>query len=823
MLTAQHRDVVWVCANAALRLLGRADLVVAPGEPLLPVTERIWCAIEEDALVSAVFTPTAHVTERLWPALDRFSTRVLEFARLGDAEEADAIQRRRREAWESERSTVAAALQGFSRILSPPSRRPALDGSRRTSLQEAVFLVAESCGARLETPPGPENDDAGAETVQELAARSGLRTRRIRLTGNWWRRAGPSLIGFRSGTQGREPLALLSDDKGSYRAVAPETGAAFPVDRTTAAGIAPDAVMLYAPLPDRVESGADVIRFALHKRGRDIRVMLAMGVLGGLAALVTPILTGQILVEIIPRADASLWLAAFAALLVAAFGNAVFEIVRALAFLRIESRMDERLQAALWSRLLSLPASFFRRFTAGDLANRANGVATARQSLTGAAVQGAMGAIFSVFSLALLFYYSATLALLVVAMLLSLALTSWLLSLGQLRHFRVALRVQGELNGFVFQMISGLAKLRVANSTRHALARWAERYAEQKAAGLAALRWSAGQQVLNSMFQPLSLVVVFAAVHHLLAQDGTTFDLPAFLSFHAAFGQLAGAVTSLATAATTLVSIVPHLERVRPILEAEPESARGGVDPGDLKGDIEFDNVSFRYAADRPNAVSGVSFRIRQGDYVAFVGPSGCGKSTLYRLLLGFETPDSGTVFLDGHSLTSLDPRQVRKRMGVVLQHGQIVAGSILENIAGMSPVTEEEAWAAVRAAALEDDIRAMPMGLRTVLPEGGTGLSVGQKQRLRIARALARRPRVLLFDEATSALDNRAQAKVQDALGAMSITRVVIAHRLSTIRDVDRIHVLDAGRIVENGTYEQLVQRDGVFAALARRQLVEG
>ena len=309
----------------------------------------------------------------------------------------------------------------------------------------------------------------------------------------------------------------------------------------------------------------------------------------------------------------------------------------------------------------------------------------------------------------------------------------------------------------------------------------------------------------------------------MLAGDGTTFDLPAFLSFNAAFGQLAGAVASLAGAATTVVSVVPHLERVRPIVDAEPESARGGVDPGELKGDIEFDNVSFRYAADRPNAVDGVSFRIRQGDYVAFVGPSGCGKSTLYRLLLGFETPDSGSVFLDGHSLTSLDLRQVRRRLGAVLQNGQLVAGSIFENIAGMSPLTGDEAWAALRAAALEDDIRGMPMGLRTVLPEGGTGLSVGQKQRLMIARALARKPRVLLFDEATSALDNGSQAKVQDSLRLLSITRVVIAHRLSTIRDVDRIYVLDAGRIVESGTYEQLIRRDGLFVALARRQLVEG
>ena len=263
--------------------------------------------------------------------------------------------------------------------------------------------------------------------------------------------------------------------------------------------------------------------------------------------------------------------------------------------------------------------------------------------------------------------------------------------------------------------------------------------------------------------------------------------------------------------------------RLHAVHPARPESAGEGIDPGELEGDIEFANVTFRYSAESPNALDGISFHIRQGDYVAFVGPSGCGKSTMYRLLLGFERPASGTVFLDGHDVSSLDPAALRARMGVVLQNVQIVAGSIFENIAGMTPLSAEDAWAAARAAAFEDDIRAMPMGMGTMLPEGGVGLSAGQRQRLSIARALARRPRVVLFDEATSALDNRAQAVVQASLKRLGITRVVIAHRLSSIRDVDRIHVLDAGRIVESGRYEQLMERGGVFAALSRRQLVQG
>ena len=820
VLTAQHRDVIWVSAKTPVRFLGRHDLTVSEAEPLLPISERTWFELDTDTEVSAIHTPTAHLTEQLWTAFDRFGARVLEYALLIDAEEVDTLTMRRGEARKARRTSVNKALRGLSRILGNRTRSSA-DADGHAPLQRVAQLVAESCGASLEIPPA--NEVTGAtETIESITRRARIRTRWIKLGPGWWRRSGPSMVGFRAVSDGREqPLALLSNDRGAYRAVDPATGATFAVTEKTATGIAADGLIFYASLPDRIESFWEALRFGLHRRGQDLQVAIGMGLLAGLTALLTPILTGQILVEIIPRAAIAPWIAAFGALLMVAFGNAVFEIVRGLAFLRLESRVDERLHTAIWSRLMSLPAPFFRRFTAGDLADRANGVGVVRQTLTGALMGAAAGAISAVFSLALLFYYSWLLALLVLAMLLFLAGTNGVLSLGQLRHQRAAFRAQGQIHGFVFQVISGIAKIRVANAQSYALARWVERYTEQKAESLAALRWTAGQQVLSGTFQPLSLIVIFATVHHALTGDGTSFDLASFLSFNAAFGLLIASVASVTTAATSMVGVIPLMERARPILDAEPETAGGGIDPGELKGDIEFDNVTFRYAPDSPNAADGVSFRIRQGDYAAFVGPSGCGKSTIYRLLLGFERPDSGTIFLDGHNLSSLDPARMRERIGAVLQHGQIVAGSIFENIAGMSPLSTEDAWAAARSAALEDDIRAMPMDMRTVLPEGGVGISTGQKQRLLIARAIARKPRMLLFDEATSALDNRAQARVQESLRNLGVTRLVIAHRLSSIRDVDRIYVLEAGRIVESGHYDELIRRDGVFRALSRRQLV--
>ena len=825
ILCAQHRDVIWAGADAPIRLLERSEFTVTPGAPLLPVTQRTWFDIGGDARISAVYTPTALANGRLLPALDRFAAIVLAFAIRAEAEAAEASQARRQEAQDARRRSVSEALQGFSEVVGPAGRRPAGEAAG-TPLQAAAALVARACGVSLEAPAVWDDSRSRAEAIEALARGSGVRTRWVALQPGWWRRDGPSLLGFATAPEGADiPLALLADGRGRYRAVDPQTGASFRVDRKRARRIAPDGVMFYPPLPDVVESGAAALGFSLRGRGRDLRTIVGTGILGGLAALSAPILTGEILVHIIPRADMPLWLAALAALLLAAFAAAVFDIVQGLALLRIEGRVDERLQSAVWSRLLSLPTPFFREFTAGDLADRANGIGEIRRMLTGAAVQAAMGGIFSVFSLALLFYYSWSLALCVCGLLLALAGAVWLLARGQLRHFRAAFHAQGVINGFVFQMIGGLAKLRVANAECYALARWAGRFAGQSKATLAARLWAAGQHVAGSVFQPLALIAIFAIAHRavLHADEQSPLGLAAFLSFNAAFVQLTVAVIALATAASTVVGVIPLFERVRPILTARPETAGAGIDPGDLTGDIEFANVTFRYRPDSPKALDGVSFHIGQGEYVAFVGPSGCGKSTLYRLLLGFERPDAGTIFLDGHDLASLDPTAVRRRMGVVLQNVEIVAGSIYENIAGMAPLDAGEAWAAARAAALEDDIRAMPMGMRTMLSEGGTGLSAGQRQRLLIARALVRKPRVVLFDEATSALDNRAQAVVQNSLKKLGVTRLVIAHRLTTIRDVDRIYVLDGGRIVESGRYHDLMQQDGVFAALCRRQLVQG
>ena len=821
VVSAHHSDVLWVSADRPMRFISRADLLLEAGD-LLPLSERNWFELDTETAVSAIHTPTAVVTGRLWPAFDRFSLLALRYSRIHAQEQSETGRDQHSRADRTRRETAAMTSHTLGGVLRPTGAGAGAARTGRTPLQAAVGLVADSIGVEIDVPSGMTDRGDVLEATAALARRAGMRSRGITLAPGWWRRGGPSFVGLEGAAGAERPVAVLSNRGGAYRAVDPVSGEASAVDGEVAARLGRFGVVLYAPVPEHVRGGPSLLRDAVRWCKRDLWAVAAMGVAGAAIALLTPVLSGRLLAQVIPRVDTPMWIAMLGALFVGALATAVFEIVRALAMLRIEGRLDERLQAAVWIRLLSLPVPFFRQYTAGDLADRANGIGLIRHLLTGATATAVVSGIFSVFSHALLFYYSWRLALIATVLVALLIGATWFLARAQMRHHRAAFRIQGVIDGLVFQMISGVAKLRIAHAEHFALARWAERYADQKRETLAVRRWAAGQQTVNAMFTPLSSLGLFAFIWYQLldAELQPGFALQDFLSFNAAFGQFAASLTGLTAAWTTVIAALPLFERAQPILEARPETVAGGH-LHEVAGDVEFANVMFRYLPDLPNAVDGVSFHIRQGDYVAFVGPSGSGKSTVYRLMLGFEHPDAGAVFLDGHDLANLDLPAVRNQMGVVLQTGQLLADSIFKNIASTAPLTMDEAWAAARAAGLADDVQAMPMGMHTVLPEGGGGLSGGQKQRLLIARALAQKPRILLFDEATSALDNRTQAQVQASLKKLSVTRVVIAHRLSTVQDADRIFVMDAGRIVESGRYDELMALNGAFAALARRQIV--
>jgi ABC-type bacteriocin/lantibiotic exporter with double-glycine peptidase domain len=403
-------------------------------------------------------------------------------------------------------------------------------------------------------------------------------------------------------------------------------------------------------------------------------------------------------------------------------------------------------------------------------------------------------------------------------------LATFLAAWAKLRVQRTVMEVEGRLSGLVLQLLAGAAKLRVTGAETRAFAQWAKEFSLQKRLGFQTGRVDAAVEVWNAAFPLLSSATIYFSVMWFAKETaksgGTPLSAGDFIGFNAAFGIFLSETLQLASAGMQALSVVPLFERARPILEEAPEVDAAKADPGEISGRIQVERVTFRYAADGPAILNDVTVSVEPGEYVAFVGASGSGKSTLLRLMLGLETPEAGSVYYDGKDLATIDVNKLRRRIGVVTQNSAIRAGSIFANIVGSLPLKDEDAWRAARMAGMEDDIKAMPMGMHTVLTQGGGTISGGQKQRLMIARAVVSRPRVLFFDEATSALDNKTQAIVTRSLNELQATRIAIAHRLSTIMGADRIYVMDAGKVVQVGTYEELAAVPGVFADLIKRQV---
>lgn len=661
-------------------------------------------------------------------------------------------------------------------------------------------------------PPGP----GSADRIALLARSARVRTRRVRLTEGWWRQDSGPMIGYLA--DGHRPVALVPRSATRYELVDPQSRSRVVVDAKTASTVEPDAVVVYRPLPDGPLTIGAMLRSALLHAGSDVVWLVAFAIGSALVALAVPIVTGRLVGTVIPEADVPDLVQLTLALVVAAIAGALLQLATAIAVVRIQGRLDGYLVPAMWGRLLSLPTAFFRRYSAGDLAVRVQSVDAMVRVVGGGAVVALLGAATAIVSLALIWYYSITFGVIATLLLAALGVLVWFSSRVQYRRAQAVEQTAGQLSGLVLELLSGINKLRVAGAHEKAFQRWAERFRTRREAQNDVRRAQNVVTIAIAVFPVLSSLVLFAVVG---VSDPQAISAGQFLAINAAFGQVVAAVVSITLVATQLVQAAPGMRRALPIIAEVPEDDASKSDPGVLRGAVQFSGVTFRYLEDGPVVLDDVSISIPPGSSIALVGPSGSGKSTLGRLLLGFEVPEEGGVYLDDQDLAGLDLRAVRRQLGVVLQSVEPLPGSILSNILGDAvDLTIDDAWRAAERAGLADDVRAMPMGMHTAITEGGSTLSGGQRQRLLIARALAGEPQVLLFDEATSALDNVTQAVVASSLAALSVTRVVIAHRLSTVKDADRIYYLERGRVLESGTFDELMALGGRFAAQAQRQL---
>jgi ATP-binding cassette subfamily C protein len=821
-LRADGGAALWVRhLSGASRFLGDPDLPdLTPDDGFFPLSGVAWleAAGETAARLEVLDTPGYLARDDgSLKGLDAFHAAALGVFADAGRRASDERRERLRKRTEADGRLARSAVRRLGDVNRPePIEMPISNGvsGAGDELLAACEAVGKVLGIEFRRPEGASGGRT-ADPVEEISRASRIRSRRVLLRDDWWRRDGGPLLAFRG--EGERPVALLPKGPSAYALLDPVDGTRKPVDKDVAAELRPRAYTFYVPFPDRALGARELLKYSLRGLGRDLWTVLIMGVVGGLLGALVPIASKEIVETAIPQAEGGLVSVISVGLAIGAVCAMLFAVVSAFAVQRIETRMNTSVQSAVWDRLLGLPAPFFRDYAAGDLATRAMGINTIRQLVTGAAITSLLSGVFSVFSFGVVFYYSATLGLGATLMVALIVVVTTIGGYVQLRYARLTTQLQGEISSLVLQLLSGVAKLRVAGAERRAFAVWANRYARQRQNSVKAQVAANALLVFGSASGILTSLVVFAYVAFLAAGS---LDTGEFVAFNAAFAQFFVSSAGITTAFTTIMQAAPFYERAKPILEALPEVESKKPDPGELVGRVEVSHANLRYGPEGPLVLDDVSLRAEPGEFVAIVGPSGAGKSSLFRLLLGFEEPESGSVYYDDQELPGVDVQAVRRQMGVVLQNGRLMPGTLFHNIVGVSALTMDDAWEAARLAGLAADIEAMPMGMFTILGEGSATISGGQRQRLMIARAIAKRPRILLFDEATSALDNRTQAIVSASLEKLRATRIVIAHRLSTIIYADRIYVLQAGKIVQSGTYQELMEREGLFRDLASRQI---
>jgi len=806
--------VVWVTlAEGTARFLSDDELSLVIGGRF-PVAASAWIEAKENSRLLVTDTVSVLHEESFWAGFDAYMAVVLDRAvrnvDRATKKEAARLERRGR----SDQNRLDLALRQLS---SPLEREGLVDETGDDPWLLACRAVGRVAG--IDFKPHPDHRRmALRDSVTAIAAASGVRTRTVALKGNWWQQDVGPMVGRREADGA--PIALLPVSPRRYQLYDPIARSRIPVNATVAASLEPFAWCFYRPFPARALTARDLVEFGLNGSRRDLATVLMMGAAVGLLGMALPVVTGVVFDSIIPGADRSQLRVVTLLLIVAALCGSVFQVVQSFALRRLEARMDATLQAAVWDRLLSLPVPFFRDYTSGDLAMRSLGISAMRRLVTDSVTSSLLSGASSVFGFALLFYYSWRLALLATGLTAVTVLAATVTGSLQVRYQRETMDVAGRLSGMLLQLVNGVSKLRVSATENRAFAAWAREFSRKKEIAFKTRTLSIGFSVFTSVIPVLSAAAIFWASSRLLDQaDGNTLSTGSFLAFLATFFQFQFSALALSSAFVSLLSVVPLYERALPILTTLPETNRAMTDPGELVGNIEVKHANFRYRPDAPLVLRDVSIKVPAGRFVAIVGPSGSGKSTLFRMLMGFETPESGAIYFDDQDQAHLDVQALRQQVGVVLQSGRLLTDSLYRNIVGNARLTMEDAWAAAAMAGLEKDIQAMPMGMHTMISEGGGGLSGGQRQRVMIARAIVKKPRILLFDEATSALDNETQAIVSQSLESLQATRIVIAHRLSTIVHADYIYVMEKGVVVQEGTYQELIQQEGPFADLARRQ----
>ena len=662
----------------------------------------------------------------------------------------------------------------------------------------------------------PESAKTLNDRLEYLLRPSGIMRRNITLEKGWYKDAIGAVLGTRK--DDGSTVAFLPKGISGYVFQNPETGKWERLNAQNESLFEEEAICFYKPFPLGKLTLRSLLLYIIETLSIwDFLLVILSTFAATAVGLLSPKLNNLLMGTVIESRDYQLLLGITVFMISVSISTMLIRGITSLLMTRINTKITISVQAATMMRVLSLPADFFKKYSAGDLASRAQYIQSICSMLLSSALNTGLTSVFSLMYITQIFKYAPTLVLPALAVIFATIALSLATTFYQMRFTKKEMELSAEESGMSYAMITGVQKIRLSGAEKRMFARWSKLYAEE-------LRVSYNPPLFlraNGAFGAIISLGGMILMYYLAAKSGVS--VADYYAFNTAYGMVSGAFMSITSIATTVAQLKPTVEMAKPILETIPEIAEGKPVIERLTGAIEISNVSFRYHEGMPYVIDNLSLKIRPGQYIAIVGSTGCGKSTLLRLLLGFEKPEKGAVYYDGRDIAGIDLKSLRRKIGVVMQHGKLFQGDIYSNIIISAPhLSMDEAWRAAEMAGIADDIRKMPMQMHTMISEGSGGISGGQRQRIMIARAIAPNPRIIMLDEATSALDNITQQIVSESLDSLKCTRIVIAHRLSTIRECDRIIYLEHGKIVEDGTYEELIALNGRFADLVERQRLD-
>lgn len=695
--------------------------------------------------------------------------------------------------------SLATTVTGDDHLSAPQT------DTKQTASALGEILAFYRCKAEL-----PDGVDPLAYMTETL----NISSRTVLLEGNWYRDAIGPYLGH---TADGQAVAILPR-RNHYEYFDRSTGKRVRVTKQTATNLQAEALYFHLPLPPGKLTLRDLYRYMLRALTPwDYAQLIGATALASVLAMTLPAMTQLVFSGLIPSGQVSLALPILFLLVFSVTSTHLVGILKTLAVGVVNIRAGASLQSAAMARVMALPADFFKHHATGEISTQLNSIDHLTSATVSAVFSSGLTGIFSLIYISQISAFAPALTVpAIIILALKTALSLFCVIIG-VKRTDIRMKKQAKLSGFLLTIINGIQKIRLSGAEKRIFSKWANQYNEVAALSYRQPKLLLFRQALMSFISLAGLVVIYYIA---AASDVSSAN---YMAFNSAYGLVSGAFSALIGVVSTLTEFGPMLNMMKPILETEPEIEPGKFIPEQLSGKISISHVSFRYSKDGPLLLDDLSLDIAPGEYLAIVGATGCGKSTLMRLLLGFETPEQGAIYYDDHDLSSLSLRGLRRKIGTVLQHGQLISGSIFSNLSIVKhDMTAAEAWDALEKAGLAEDVRNMPMQLETMLGENGAGISGGQRQRLLIARAMVGSPKIIFMDEATSALDNVAQAHAVRSLDALNCTRVVIAHRLSTIQNCSRIVVLENGKIVEDGTYNELIAKNGRFAALVSRQRLD-